>query len=86
MQQPKRAAEVIIGVDTHKETHTAVALNALGARLGTITIPVSREGYRHLEAWARAFGPVRAFGIEGTGSYGAGLSRALQAWDIAFSK
>ena len=35
------------------------------------------EGYRDLEAWARTFGTVRAFGAEGTGSYGAGLSRFL---------
>jgi transposase len=79
MQQPERAAEVIIGVDTHKDTHTAVALNALGARIGAITIPVNQDGYRQIEAWACAFGSVRAFGIECTGSYGAGLSRALQA-------
>jgi transposase len=39
---------------------------------------VSRKGYQRLEAWARAFSPVRAFGIEGTGSYGAGLTRSLQ--------
>ena len=38
-----------------------------------MTVPVSRDGYRRIETWARAFGPVRAFGIEGTGSYGAGL-------------
>jgi transposase len=69
--------EIIVGVDTHKHTHAAVAINTLGARLGTMTIPVSRTGYRDLEAWARSF--VRAFGIEGTGSYGAGLSRSLQA-------
>ncbi len=42
-------------------------------------IPVSAQGYRDLEAWARSLGPLRAFGIEGTGGYGAGLSRALQA-------
>jgi transposase len=71
-------AEIIIGVDTHKETHAAVALNGLGARLGTITLPVSRRGYQELEAWAHSFGRVRAFGIEGTGSYGAGVSRFLQ--------
>ena len=51
----------------------------LGARLGTTTIPVSWKGYRELEIRARSFGCVRAFGIEGTGSYGAGLSRALVA-------
>jgi transposase len=79
VQQGERSAEVVIGVDTHKDTHTAVALDVLGARLGGITIPVSREGYRRIEAWARSLGVVRAFGIECTGSYGAGLSRALQA-------
>ena len=72
-------AEVIIGVDTHKHAHAAVALTAHGARLGTITIPVNRKGYQELETWARSFGPVRAYGVEGSGSYGAGLSRFLQA-------
>ncbi len=76
--QTTPAAEIVVGIDTHKHTHTAVALNALGARLGAMTVPVSHDGYRRIETWARAFGPVRAFGIEGTGSYGAGLSRALR--------
>ena len=69
--------DVIIGVDTHKLTHAAVAINALGARLGTMTIPVNSKGYQTLEAWAQSLGPVRAFGVEGTGAYGAGLSRFL---------
>jgi transposase len=68
---------VIIGVDTHKLVHAAVAITGLGARVGETTIPVSAKGYRDLEAWARSMGTVRAFGIEGTGSYGAGLSRFL---------
>jgi transposase len=72
------SAEIIIGVDTHKLTHAAVAINRLGARLGAITLPATRTGYQEMEAWARSFGSVRAFGIEGTGSYGAGLSRFLQ--------
>src|SRR5215217_2637280 len=72
-------AEIIIGVDTHKQTHAAVAINGLGARLGMMTIPATSRGYQELEAWARSFGSIRAFGIEGTGSYGAGLSRFLQA-------
>lgn len=70
-------ADIIIGVDTHKHVHAAVAIAVLGARLGTMTIPVSERGYRTLEAWAQSLGPIRAFGIEGTGSYGAGLSRFL---------
>jgi transposase len=73
------SAKIIIGVDTHKDVHAAVAINGIGARLGTLTIPVSPKGYRNLETWARAFGTIHAFGIEGTGSYGAGLSRFLQA-------
>ncbi|RBI67041.1 IS110 family transposase [Roseovarius sp. TE539] len=70
---------VIIGVDTHKNTHAAVAIDAQGARLGSTTIPATRKGYRDLDAWAAQFGHVKAFGIEGTGSFGAGLSRDLLA-------
>src|SRR5919107_1246620 len=70
--------EVIVGVDTHKHVHAAVAIDALGARLGTTTIPVNDRGYRDLEAWARSLGVIRAFGIEGTGSYGAGLTRFVR--------
>jgi transposase len=71
-------AEIIIGIDTHKEAHAAVAINGLGSRLGAMTLPASRKGYQELEAWALSLGRVRSFGIEGTGSYGAGLSRFLQ--------
>lgn len=77
MSETVPTADVIIGVDTHKLTHDAAAISALGTRLGTMTIPVSGKGYQALEAWARSLGPVRAFGVEGTGSYGAGLSRFL---------
>src|SRR3712207_1767908 len=69
--------DIIIGVDTHKHVHAAVAIDGPGTRLGAMTIPVSEKGYRTLEAWARSLGPIRAFGIEGTGAYGAGLSRFL---------
>ncbi|MDO9525563.1 MAG: IS110 family transposase [Gemmobacter sp.] len=71
--------QVIIGVDTHKSNHIAVAINTQGTRLGGMTIPTTRQGYRDLEAWASELGSIRAFGIEGTGSYGAGLSRDLLA-------
>lgn len=70
---------VIVGVDTHKDLHVAVAITDLGALLGTFTVPVTAAGYRQLVQWAEAFGPVQAFGIEGTGSYGAGFSRALRS-------
>lgn len=48
---------VIIGVDTHKDVHVAVALDLLGARLAATTIPVGTKGYQALETWA-ALGTV----------------------------
>lgn len=72
-----RAANIIIGVDTHKSNHVAVAINEHGARLSAISIPANSKGYRELNCWSQSLGSVRAFGIEGTGSYGAGLSRYL---------
>lgn len=67
----------IIGVDTHKTNHIAVASSTQGACLGDMTVSANRQGYCDLEAWATRFGSVKAFGIEGTGSYGAGLAREL---------
>jgi len=71
--------QIIIGVDTHKSKHIAVAISHQGACLGSMTISTNSQGYRDLEAWASGFGTIKAFGIEGTGSYGAGLSRDLLA-------
>ena len=70
---------VVIGVDTNKETHVAVALNGLGAHLGELAVTADGAGYPRLAEWARAMGEVFAVGIEGSGSYGAGLGRALTA-------
>jgi hypothetical protein len=53
-------ADIVVGVDTHKHAHAAVALSGLGARLGAITVPASLKGYRELETWACSFGTVRA--------------------------
>jgi transposase len=68
---------VAIGVDTHKEVDVAVALDALGVRLGSREIATTAAGYRSLLSWAQELG-VPAFAIEGTGSYGAGLVRFLE--------
>ncbi len=67
----------LVGVDTHKDLHIAVAVSPLGLRLGEIVAPASAAGYARLERWALDLGPVRAFGVEGTGCYGAGLARFL---------
>ncbi len=72
---------VTVGVDTHKDAHVAVAKDHLGRHLGENTIPTTPRGYRELLAWAESHGEVEAWGIEGTGSYGAGLSRFLRGAD-----
>ena len=77
--QIHRAAEVIIGVDTHLDQHVAVAIDGRGARLGENRVPVTTCGYGDLERLSRSLGAIRAFGIEGTGSYGAGVARFLTA-------
>ncbi|GGN86107.1 hypothetical protein GCM10011579_077600 [Streptomyces albiflavescens] len=75
--QPSPAMSVVAGVDTHKDIHVAAVVNLLGALLGTVSFPATEAGYGALLAWARTFGPVARIGVEGTGSYGAGLSRHL---------
>jgi hypothetical protein len=72
-----------VGVDTHLDFHGAVVLDPLGRRLGEAKIPTTLRGYRNLLLWAEEFGPVRCTGVEGTGSYGAGLARHLKAAGIA---
>ncbi len=67
---------VILGVDTHLDFHTAVALDHLGRRLGEASVPTSEKGYERLLCWAEGFGPVRCTGVEGTSSYGALCSPA----------
>ena len=70
--------KIIVGVDTHKYVHVAVAIDNLGVKLGDRHVPANREGYARLEAWAASLGRVAAFGIEGTGSYGVGVASFLR--------
>ncbi len=67
------------GVDTHAETHVASALDGIGGLLGTASFPVSAAGYGELLDWLASHGTVVKVGVEGTGSYGAGLARYLAA-------
>lgn len=76
---PDEYVTVTVGVDTHADTHTAVALDELGRRLDTVEVTADETGYGDLLDWARTLGVVGAVGIEGTGSYGAGLARFLTA-------
>lgn len=69
---------VVGGVDTHLDLHVAAALDERGGLLATASFPTTPAGYARLLDWLRDFGQVRVVGVEGTGSYGAGLSRFLQ--------
>lgn len=70
--------KVIVGVDTHKHIHVAVAIDHHGARLGDLAVSADTGGYTQLESWAKALGWLDRFGVEGTGSYGAGLTSYLR--------
>lgn len=77
------ASEVILGIDTHLDMHVAVALDGLGRHLGELNVPTTVKGYQKLLRWAEGFGPVWCAGVEGTGSYGAGLARYLKVAGIS---
>jgi transposase len=74
---------VTVGVDTHTDQHVGVALDQFGRRLGTRSVSTTPAGFAVLLAWARDFGAIEQIGIEGTGSYGAGLTRWLRARGLA---
>jgi transposase len=67
------------GVDTHADVHVAAALDPVGGLLGVREFPVTAAGYAGLLGWLGGFGTVCLVGIEGTGSYGAGLARHMSA-------
>lgn len=69
---------VVLGVDTHADVHVAVALDGLGRRLGGKTVPTTEAGYAALLAWAEGFGTLDRIGVEGSGSFGVGLTRFLR--------
>lgn len=73
-----RRSDIVIGVDTHKDEHVAVALDGIGGHRGAFALSATPEGYAQLFAWAQSHGRVVAFGVEGTGSYGSGLARYLR--------
>ena len=71
--------EVTGGVDTHADTHTVAALDHLGRLLGHATFPATIPGHDQALTWLRSHGPLAAVGMEGTGSYGAGLFQHLRS-------
>jgi len=77
-----KRSDVIIGVDTHKDKHVAVAVDGFGGIIGEAqALPATPAGYADLLDWARSLGAIYAFGVEGCGSYGSDLARFLRRHD-----
>ena len=70
------------GVDTHADVHVAAAIDDNGGLLGIESFPADEVGYEGLLGWLVGFGPVTRIGVEGTGSWGVGLTRFLTGQDI----
>ena len=69
---------VIGGVDTHGHTHHAAVVDEVGRQLGDREFPATPAGYRALADWLAEYGTLTTIGVEGTGTYGAGLARYLR--------
>jgi transposase len=82
VETPTQARAITGGVDTHADVHVAAALDPIGGLLGVQEFPASPAGYACLLEWLGGFGTVCLVGIEGTGSYGAGLARHITAAGI----
>ena len=78
----KQALPVTGGVDTHADVHVAAVVDQVGRVLGTEAFPATAAGYQAALAWMSAHGELAKAGVEGTGSYGAGLARYLAACGV----
>ncbi|MCQ9369452.1 IS110 family transposase [Brevibacterium sp. 91QC2O2] len=77
-QTDPAAPDLVAGIDTHTDTHTLAILTGTGGIVSTETFPTGPIGYHHLIDALQRAGGVGLVGVEGTTSYGAGLTRALQ--------
>jgi len=78
-----RERYIVGGVDTHKDLHVAAVVDEQDRVIGTRCFATTRQGYRQMLTWMRAFGDLQRIGVESTGSYGAGLLRFMQQAGIA---
>lgn len=70
-------SQLVLGVDTHLDLHVAVLVNMLGQVICTKEFDTNKKGYNQLLKWCSSFGQLLKAGVEGTGTYGAGLCRFL---------
>lgn len=81
-RMPEKSRPVTGGVDTHADVHVGAVIDEVGRVLGTEAFPADKRGYAGLLAWMRCHGTLGKVGVEGTGSYGAGLARHLSAHGV----
>lgn len=74
--------QLILGVDTHLDLHVAVLINTIGQVICTAEFETNSTGYDKLLRWCQSFGHLTKAGVEGTGTYGAGLSRFLSSQKV----
>ncbi len=77
-----QSVAIVGGVDTHGALHHAALLDRVGRRLGSREFPASEAGYASMLTWMKSFGTLETVGVEGTGSYGAGLARHLHRAEV----
>ncbi len=77
------SCSVTAGVDTHADVHVAAVVDHVGGVLGVESFDTTAAGCQQLIGWLRAHGDVGLVGVEGTGSYGIGLTRDLERAGIA---
>jgi transposase len=75
---PDVSLTIHAGVDTHKHTHHAAIVDHLGRRITDREFPATDAGHHQLLTWLAGTGVVASAGVEGTGSYGAGLTHVLR--------
>ena len=73
---------IVAGADTHVDTIHVAAISMTGALVGDREFPTTRAGYTAAIGFLTSLGQVQRIGVEGTASYGAGLTRALTAAGI----
>jgi transposase len=78
----RRNTIIIGGVDTHSATHHAAVIDSYGRSLGDAQFPATSAGYASMLTWMRSQGKISQVGVEGTGAYGAGLTRYLHEQNV----
>lgn len=69
---------IVVGIDTHADTHHVAVVTEYGKPLGDRAFPTTSAGYQEVLGFITGLGQVLQVGMEGTGAYGAALTRILQ--------